>query len=83
MNTLEEWMTAACRELGIDGVVDRDRILELTRDVAHGIARPAAPLTAYLIGLATGGPAQPGIGLDEAIEKIQSLIRAWPPTDSR
>lgn len=29
-------------------------MLELTRDIAHGVARPAAPLSAFLVGLAVG-----------------------------
>lgn len=52
---LEEWIKAACAELGLDpATVDRDLVLDLARDVAHGVARPAAPLTAYLLGLAVG-----------------------------
>ncbi|GAB3898801.1 hypothetical protein GCM10027612_57650 [Microbispora bryophytorum subsp. camponoti] len=55
MNVLEEWTALVCRELGIDPArVDRTAVLDLTRDVAHGVARPAAPLTAYLVGLAQG-----------------------------
>nr|WP_062340321.1 DUF6457 domain-containing protein [Herbidospora sakaeratensis] len=60
MNVLEEWTALVCRELGIDpAVVDRDMVLDLTRDVAHGVARPAAPLTAYLLGLAQGAGTAP------------------------
>lgn len=34
--------------------LDDALILELTREVAHSIARPAAPLSAFLIGFAAG-----------------------------
>jgi hypothetical protein len=55
MNPLEQWIATACEALGLDPAsVDRDLVLDLTRDVAHGVARPAAPLTAYLVGLAAG-----------------------------
>ena len=29
-------------------------LLDLARDAAHGVARPAAPLTTFLVGLAAG-----------------------------
>jgi hypothetical protein len=52
---MDEWIETACRELGLNpSEIDRDLILDLARDVAHGVARPAAPLTAYLLGLAVG-----------------------------
>ena len=58
MNTLDEWAETACRELGLDPAsLDVKLVLDLARDVAHGVARPAAPLTAYLLGVAVGqGP---------------------------
>jgi len=53
-------MATVCGELGLTGdAVDDQRavtkvILDLARDAAHGVARPAAPLTAYLVGVAVG-----------------------------
>ena len=53
MNTLDEWAAAVCGELGLDpAALDPRLVLDLARDVAHGVARPAAPLTAYLLGVA-------------------------------
>lgn len=57
--TLDEWVAAASAELGVDDQVDVTLVLDLARDVAHGVARPAAPLTAYLLGLAVGRGADP------------------------
>jgi hypothetical protein len=55
VNVLDEWVATVSRALGLDEAdVDRDLILELTKDVAHNVARPAAPLTAFLVGLAAG-----------------------------
>jgi hypothetical protein len=54
VNTLHDWIERVIRELGLDPQLDRDLILDLTREVAHGVARPAAPLTAFLVGLAAG-----------------------------
>jgi hypothetical protein len=37
-------------------------ILDVARDVAHAIERPAAPVTTYLLGLAAGrSGADPGV----------------------
>ncbi|MEU3167461.1 DUF6457 domain-containing protein [Streptosporangium sp. NPDC006930] len=71
---MKEWTALVCRELGIDpATVDRDEVLDLTREVAHGVARPAAPLTAYLLGVAQGaGTAPPDI-----VERLTALARNW------
>ncbi|MEU4833425.1 DUF6457 domain-containing protein [Streptosporangium sp. NPDC023615] len=71
---LAEWTALVCRELGIDpATVDRDELLDLTKEVAHGVTRPAAPLTAYLLGLAQGaGTAPPG-----TVERLTALARDW------
>ncbi|WP_031273339.1 DUF6457 domain-containing protein, partial [Curtobacterium sp. B8] len=34
--------------------VDISTVLDLARDAAHGVARPAAPLTTFLVGYAAG-----------------------------
>jgi len=74
LNVLKEWTALVCQELGIDpATVDRDEVLDLTREVAHGVARPAAPLTAYLLGVAQGaGTAPPDI-----VERLTVLARNW------
>jgi Domain of unknown function (DUF6457) len=79
MNTLESWTEAACAELGIDpAVMDARTVLDIARDVAHQVARPAAPLTAYLLGAAVGR----GQSLDEAAERLRDLAARWPAADA-
>ncbi|WP_306461914.1 NTP transferase domain-containing protein [Spongiactinospora gelatinilytica] len=74
MNVLAEWTALVCAELGLDpGRVDRDLVLDLTKDVAHGVARPAAPLTAYLLGLAEGQGTAPA----DAAERLAALARGF------
>ncbi|WP_234483304.1 DUF6457 domain-containing protein, partial [Streptomyces sp. MBT49] len=59
-HVLDEWISAVKDELGIDLDVDTGVLLDLARDAAHGVARPAAPLTTFLVGYAAaqagGGP---------------------------
>ncbi|HET7326240.1 MAG TPA: DUF6457 domain-containing protein [Nocardioidaceae bacterium] len=52
--TLQEWMDALADELDLDVEVDMTAVLDLARDAAKGIHRPAAPLTTYLVGYAAG-----------------------------
>jgi nitroreductase len=74
MNTLDSWTKAACAELGIDPAAAQLRpVLDLARDVAHEVARPAAPLTAYLLGVAVGG----GQDLHTAAERLRGLASTW------
>ena len=74
MNVLAEWTALACEELGIEPArMDRDAVLDLTKEVAHGVARPAAPLTAYLLGLAEGA----GTAGPDAIERLTRLAQNW------
>ncbi|ROO88562.1 hypothetical protein EDD29_6233 [Actinocorallia herbida] len=70
---MNEWLAEASSALGLDpSVLDRDLVLDLTKDVAHAVARPAAPLTAYLLGVAVGRGADPV----EAAERLSALARA-------
>ena len=77
MNTLEEWTQAVTAELGLDQVADRDVVLDLARDVAHGVARPAAPLTTYLAGLAVGA----GQDASDVAARITRLAAGWAPQE--
>ena len=52
--TLQEWMDELCDELGVDAEVDISAILDLAKDAAQGVARPAAPLTTFVVGYAAG-----------------------------
>jgi hypothetical protein len=78
VNTLEEWNGAVCGELGLDPAsLDVPVILDMARDVAHGVARPAAPLTAYLLGVAVGQ----GRPLAGSAARISQLAAQWAPAD--
>ena len=76
MNTLDEWAVAVCGELGLDpAALDSGLVLDLARDVAHGVARPAAPLTAYLLGVAVGQGRPPAA----SAARISQLAARWVP----
>ena len=77
MTTLQDWTEAVCAEFDVDAddAVVRT-ILELARDVAHQVDRPAAPVTSYLLGLAVGS----GIPVAEAASRVRALVSGWPAT---
>jgi len=73
VNRLDEWLVAAADELGVEHPVYSRLLLDMTRDVAHGVERPAAPLTAYLLGLAVARGADPA----EACARLSALAATW------
>ena len=68
---LDEWISAVKDELGIDLDVDTGVLLDLARDAAHGVARPAAPLTTFLVGYAA---AQAGGGPEAVAEAARKAV---------
>ncbi|MER6915185.1 NTP transferase domain-containing protein [Streptomyces sp. NPDC000594] len=74
-NVLEEWITAVREELGVDLDVDIELLLDLARDAAHGVARPAAPLTTFLVGYAAAGGGREAVA--ETARKAVELARRW------
>lgn len=78
MNTLEAWTAKACEALDLDpAVVDRDLILQVAADVAHGVARPAAPLTTFLVGLAVGRSGGDAGSVRDLARRVQDLADVW------
>jgi hypothetical protein len=79
---LSEWVAAVARELGLAEVPDGtvDMVLDLTSDVAHGVSRPGAPVTAFLVGLAAGRADDPAAAARTHAATISALADAWPPT---
>ena len=53
--TLDAWWATLTEALGLTDVPEvRDAILGLAGDAAHGVVRPAAPITTFLAGYAAG-----------------------------
>ncbi|AJC57313.1 NTP transferase domain-containing protein [Streptomyces sp. 769] len=73
-HVLDEWITAVKAERGIDLDVDTAALLDLARDAAHGVARPAAPLTTFLVGYAAG---RQGSDVAELSRQVAALADRW------
>ncbi len=65
-STLDVWTARLSAELGLpdDFAVDIRVILDLARDVAHSVARPAAPVSTFVVGYAAGLAAAASNGHD-------------------
>jgi hypothetical protein len=74
--TLDRWLATLSADLGIDpATVPVGEILDLARDIAHGVARPAAPLSTFVVGLAVGA----GTGsLADLSARASALAESWP-----
>ncbi len=80
---LDDWTAQLCADLGIEGLdVDVRGLLDLARDAAHSVDRPAAPLTTFLVGYAA---ALRGGGADQVAEcsriASEAASRWSPPAD--
>ncbi|MEV0132170.1 DUF6457 domain-containing protein [Dactylosporangium sp. NPDC050688] len=69
---LTGWIAQACEELGLAPLTTAEQaaILDLARDVAHNVARPGAPLTAFLLGVAVGR----GADLEATRARLVALV---------
>ncbi len=52
--SLTSWAQQLSDALGLELEVDIDPLLDLARDAAHQVERPAAPITTFLVGYAAG-----------------------------
>ncbi|GAA1305798.1 DUF6457 domain-containing protein [Pseudonocardia xinjiangensis] len=86
-NALSEWVTAVARELGLEEALDSaattDLVLDLTSDVAHGVSRPGAPVTAFLVGVAAGRADDPAVAARDYSQKISRLAEGWDSDSER
>ena len=52
-------------------------VLDLTRDVANGVARPAAPLGAFVAGLVAGRAGTDPAEVLAALREVAALAGGW------
>lgn len=78
---LETWAEGLAADLGIDRVLDVEAILDLAADAAHGVVRPAAPLTTYLVGVAVGQAGGDPARVAEVLERANAAIAGWQAPD--
>ena len=70
---MDEWIEALAGVLELPSDVEVKIVLDVARDVAHNVERPAAPISTYLLGVAIGGGMSPAV----AVERVQELAQGW------
>jgi Domain of unknown function (DUF6457) len=81
-DSLQPWLEALCAALNVDpAVVEVSALLDVARDAAHGVARPAAPLTTFVVGLAAGLRGGGGEAIADASAVAQQLALAFRDSD--
>jgi hypothetical protein len=81
---LEDWLQSAAAAAGIDDVPGEllgpeavTAVLDLARDAAHGVERPAAPLAAFAVGLAVGRGGGSLAELEAAATRVAAIAGDW------
>lgn len=73
-----EFLAEVSRELEVDPQLMEKampHLLGLTKHVAHGVVRPAAPLAAFLVGVASAGQGSDLLGNIARVEKVIEVYR--------
>lgn len=81
---LHRWVVRVTEALGVDpDAVDVEALLDLARDVAHGVARPAVPLTAFLTGYGVARAGGDRAAFEQVTAQVGELARGWAEGDGR
>lgn len=69
------WLAEAAVALDLPAdAVPVTLLLDLARDAAHGVARPAAPLTTFLAGLAAGRAGGSAADVENSVRRLTALL---------
>ncbi|MDF1604633.1 DUF6457 domain-containing protein [Nocardioides sp. YIM 152315] len=80
---LHDWIDELSDVLDVDTEVDEALVLDLARVAAHSVTRPAAPITAYLLGFAAGSSGADPERLEQLAARAQRLAEGWDrPADA-
>lgn len=75
---LEEWAAALREKFGLaEEDLPISLILDLARDVAVGVARPAAPFSAFAAGLVAGRRSGSPADVEAVVAEIVQLAATW------
>lgn len=81
---LDEWAHQLAEELGVGAELadlELDPILNLARDAAHTVERPAAPVTTFIAGYAAARRAAGNVEIAACIEQAATFTITAAPSD--
>ena len=74
---LHDWIDELCDVLDVEVDIDEALVLDVAREAAHNVERPAAPITTFLLGYAAaafdGDPEQ----VERLAGAAQALAQRW------
>ena len=74
---LHDWIDELCDVLDVETEVDEGLILDLARTAARNVEKPAAPITAYLLGVAAGASDADPEKVERLAARAQQLAEGW------
>jgi len=74
---LHDWIDELSDVLEVDTELDEGLILDLARTAAHNVARPAAPISTYLLGFAAGSRDADPETIEALAARVQLLADGW------
>jgi hypothetical protein len=74
---LHEWTTRLMADLGLEGEIDEGLVLDVAREAAHNVLRPAAPVSTYLLGYAAALAGGRPEDVDRIAARIVALAAGW------
>jgi hypothetical protein len=81
-SVLDAWVADLAEQLGADpGDLDVQLILDVARDAAHNVMRPAAPLATFMAGYAAALRGGGAAHIADAAATASSAALAWPAKD--
>jgi hypothetical protein len=74
---LHDWIDELCDALDIEVDVDESLILDLAREAAHNVERPAAPISTFLLGYAAAQSNGDGAEVERLAAAATDLALRW------
>lgn len=74
---LHDWIDELCDALDVEVEVDEGLILDLAREAAHRVQRPAAPISTFLLGYAFAQAGGRPEDLEPLAAKAFDLANRW------
>jgi hypothetical protein len=80
---LHDWIDELSDVLDVETEVDESLVLDLARVAANSVQKTAAPITAYLLGVAVGAQDANPLAIEKLAAQAQSLAENWDrPADA-
>ncbi len=77
MSTMDDWIAAVTSEFDLDLDFDFHDVLDVTKVAAHNVARPAAPVTAFLVGYAAAKAGGDAAAIEDVNRRTTALAESW------